>query len=138
MERKLVGIREAADFLGVTPSTLRRWEHEGKLVPDERTVGGYRRYDLARLHDERQGSLPTQGPVFHGSLVVEESVAVQPSKTVSNRPTVLHAPQQLRRPGPPTVGPQIIGPGTIHPPDRREHRDRSARSPVGDSQWKGL
>ncbi len=52
MNRKLVGIREAAEFLGVTPSTLRRWEHEGKLVPDERTAGGYRRYDLARLRPE--------------------------------------------------------------------------------------
>ena len=49
MDRKLVGIREAADFLGVTPSTLRRWEREGRLLPDERTAGGYRRYDLARL-----------------------------------------------------------------------------------------
>lgn len=29
-----------------------RWEHEGKLVPDERTAGGYRRYDLARLRPE--------------------------------------------------------------------------------------
>ena len=53
MERKLVGIREAAEFLGVTPSTLRRWEREGTLVPDERTVGGYRRYDLARIRPER-------------------------------------------------------------------------------------
>ncbi|MCL4521365.1 MAG: IS607 family transposase, partial [Firmicutes bacterium] len=40
MKRKLVGIREAAELLGVTPSTLRRWEREGKLIPDERTVGG--------------------------------------------------------------------------------------------------
>ncbi len=53
MHRKLVGIREAAEFLGVTPSTLRRWEHEGKLIPDERTAGGYRRYDLARLRPEQ-------------------------------------------------------------------------------------
>ncbi|NMP22047.1 IS607 family transposase [Sulfobacillus harzensis] len=49
MNRKLVGIREAAEFLGVNPSTLRRWEQEGRLMPDERTAGGYRRYDLARL-----------------------------------------------------------------------------------------
>ena len=53
MKRKLVGIREAAEFLGVTPSTLRRWEHEGTLVPDERTPGGYRRYDLARIRPEQ-------------------------------------------------------------------------------------
>ncbi len=52
MSSKLVGIREAAEFLGVTPSTLRRWEREGKLLPDEWTTGGYRRYDLARLRPE--------------------------------------------------------------------------------------
>ncbi len=52
MSSKLVGIREAAEFLGVTPSTLRRWEREGKLLPDERTIGGYRRYDLARWRPE--------------------------------------------------------------------------------------
>ena len=52
MSSKLVGIREAAEFLGVTPSTLRRWEREGKLLTDERTIGGYRRYDLARLRPE--------------------------------------------------------------------------------------
>ena len=44
-----MGIREAAEFLGVNPSTLRRWEQEGRLLPDERTAGGYRRYDLPRL-----------------------------------------------------------------------------------------
>ena len=48
-----MGIREAAEFLGVTPSTLRRWEHEGRLLPDERTAGGYRRYDLVRLRPEQ-------------------------------------------------------------------------------------
>lgn len=48
--RKLcMRMREAAELLGVTPSTLRRWEREGKLIPDERIVAGYRRYDLARL-----------------------------------------------------------------------------------------
>ncbi|NMP25132.1 IS607 family transposase [Sulfobacillus harzensis] len=52
MNRKLVGIREAAEYLGVTPSTLRRWERDGKLFPDERTAGGYRRYDLARLRPD--------------------------------------------------------------------------------------
>ena len=45
-------ISEAAKFLGVTPQTLRRWEKEGKLLPDERTPGGQRRYDLARLRPE--------------------------------------------------------------------------------------
>ena len=49
MSRKMVSIHEAAEFLGVAPQTLRRWEREGKLIPDERTPGGRRRYDLARL-----------------------------------------------------------------------------------------
>lgn len=39
---------EAVKLKGVSASTLRRWEVEGKLVP-ERTVNGHRRYDLAQL-----------------------------------------------------------------------------------------
>ncbi|PSR23112.1 MAG: hypothetical protein C7B45_04010 [Sulfobacillus acidophilus] len=49
----LVGIREAIDLLGVTLPTLRRWEREGKRLPDERTTGGYRRDDPARLRREQ-------------------------------------------------------------------------------------
>ena len=52
MSRKLVPIHEAAEALGVSAQTLRRWEREGRLVPDERTAGGRRRYDLARLKPE--------------------------------------------------------------------------------------
>ncbi|MDY0073620.1 MAG: IS607 family transposase [Thauera sp.] len=53
MSRKLVPIQEAAQALGVSTQTLRRWEREGKLLPDERTAGGRRRYDLARLQPEK-------------------------------------------------------------------------------------
>ena len=42
-------VAETAKFLGVSKSTLRRWEREGRLLPDERTAGGQRRYDLAKL-----------------------------------------------------------------------------------------
>lgn len=48
----MVSIQQAAEFLGVAAQTLRRWEREGRLVPDERTPGGRRRYDLARLRPE--------------------------------------------------------------------------------------
>ena len=48
---KLVSIGEAALILGVAPSTLRRWDAEGRLVP-ERTVGGQRRYNVATLRPE--------------------------------------------------------------------------------------
>ena len=47
MER-FVGISEAAKALGVSVSTLRRWEATGKLEAAH-TAGGHRRYDLARL-----------------------------------------------------------------------------------------
>lgn len=42
-------ISEAANYLGVTPTTLRRWEKEGRLSPYNRTRGGQRRYDIAQL-----------------------------------------------------------------------------------------
>ena len=43
-----LSIREAAEFLGVAVSTLRRWEKEGKLE-SERTKGGHRRYSKEKL-----------------------------------------------------------------------------------------
>ncbi|HUW97923.1 MAG TPA: IS607 family transposase [Acidiferrobacter sp.] len=45
---RYVAIGEASVALGVSITTLRRWEAEGKLVP-ERTAGRQRRYDLAKL-----------------------------------------------------------------------------------------
>jgi len=44
---------EAAELLGVAPQTLRRWESEGNLLPDEPTAGGRRRYDLALLQPDQ-------------------------------------------------------------------------------------
>src|SRR5580658_7253630 len=49
---KLLTIQEAAEFLGVSPQTLRRWEREGRGVPFQKTAGGQRRYDLAKLHSQ--------------------------------------------------------------------------------------
>lgn len=50
MER-IVSIGEAAEAMGVSITTLRRWESDGKLVA-EHTAGGHRRYDLAKLRPE--------------------------------------------------------------------------------------
>jgi excisionase family DNA binding protein len=50
--RRLVPIGEAADALGASIATLRRWEAEGKISA-ERTPGGQRRYDLAKLLPEQ-------------------------------------------------------------------------------------
>ena len=48
---KLVPISEAASALGVSASTLRRWDASGRLVP-ARSVSGQRRYDLAALRPD--------------------------------------------------------------------------------------
>ena len=40
---RFVSVGKASEELGVSISTLRRWEVEGKLIP-ERTKGGQRRY----------------------------------------------------------------------------------------------
>jgi len=48
---RLVSINKAAKILGVSISTLRRWEWEGKIT-SERTTGKHRRYDLAKLKPE--------------------------------------------------------------------------------------
>jgi putative resolvase len=41
-------ISEAAKLKGVSVSTLRRWESEGKLIPG-RTANGHRRYTISQL-----------------------------------------------------------------------------------------
>ena len=49
---RLVTVGEASKALGVSITTLRRWEKEGQLQPDEITPSGHRRYDLAKLQPE--------------------------------------------------------------------------------------
>lgn len=46
---KFFSIGQAADILGVSPQTLRRWERDGKIAPPVRTKGKQRRYDPALL-----------------------------------------------------------------------------------------
>jgi excisionase family DNA binding protein len=48
---RLVSIGEAAKALGVSITTLRRWEASGRLSALH-TAGGHRRYDLATLRPE--------------------------------------------------------------------------------------
>ena len=53
-----VSIKKAADILGVSTQTLRRWEAEGRGVPSQRTHGGQRRYDVSQLTPP----IPTKTP----------------------------------------------------------------------------
>jgi len=55
---KYVGVKEAAESLGISPQTLRRWEKEGKLVAHHRTSGKQRRYDLTKLHPQAHNNQP--------------------------------------------------------------------------------
>ena len=47
-----VSISEASKVVGVSISTLRRWEKENKFLSDYRTIGNHRRYSLKRLKAE--------------------------------------------------------------------------------------
>ena len=49
---KLLTIKEAADLQGVSTSTMRRWESEGRLLPDERTQGNQRLYRTSSIRPE--------------------------------------------------------------------------------------
>lgn len=46
---RLLTIKEAGKVLGVSTSTLRRWDRERRLIPDERTEGNQRRYLLSSI-----------------------------------------------------------------------------------------
>jgi excisionase family DNA binding protein len=49
MSDNLLSPRQAADRLGVTTRTLRRYVEAGKLTPADRTPGGHSRFDPAAL-----------------------------------------------------------------------------------------
>lgn len=57
-------IKEAAEFLGVTPLTLRNWDKSGKLPTTRHPMSNYRIYktnDLEKLvKDIEVGAIPTK------------------------------------------------------------------------------
>ncbi len=46
---RYIKIGQAAQLLGVTPQTVRRWEREGQLSPDRVSEGGTRYYEVNHL-----------------------------------------------------------------------------------------
>ena len=64
---RFFNVSEAAEFLGVSAASLRKWSDEG-LVPVYRTPGGQRRFsapDLERfLESMRQPSTPRAVPRY--------------------------------------------------------------------------
>ncbi|MDE3055886.1 MAG: recombinase family protein, partial [Verrucomicrobiota bacterium] len=61
---KFFSIHKAADFLGVSTQTLRRWETSKKLIPSHRTPGGQRRYSLAQLQPTIMHPTPSIRPTI--------------------------------------------------------------------------
>lgn len=50
--KEYVQVKEAAEFLGISPMTLRNWDQRGKLKPVRNPINGYRLYkksDLEKL-----------------------------------------------------------------------------------------
>jgi putative resolvase len=47
----MIGIKEAAELLGITPKTLRLWEKNGKIT-SYRTEGQHRRYAAINLRNK--------------------------------------------------------------------------------------
>lgn len=59
MEKRLVKIGEAANLLGCSVSTLRKWEATGELLPARKTAGGTRYYATADLLGLGDADAPT-------------------------------------------------------------------------------
>ena len=57
----LVKIGKAAEVLGVSIQTLHKWESSGELVPDRKSAGGTRYYDLAKILKLGNEDSPTIG-----------------------------------------------------------------------------
>jgi excisionase family DNA binding protein len=49
MLKKFVTIKEAAELLGVSPLTLRRWDNAGRLTTRRHPINRYRLYDRKKL-----------------------------------------------------------------------------------------
>ncbi len=58
LESSHMTIAQAANFLGVSVSTLRNWDRQGRLTPRRHPINGYRMYnraEIARLKELIEG-----------------------------------------------------------------------------------
>jgi len=62
----LLSIGQAALAIGVSVSTLRRWEREKRISPTHKTAGGHRRYLLRELQSVGKSC----GAITNGQLLV--------------------------------------------------------------------
>lgn len=55
LAKQLVSIREAAQYLGISEATLRRWDKDGSFKATFVTPGGHRHYSFADLDKKTKG-----------------------------------------------------------------------------------
>ncbi len=99
-ESEYLGITEAADYLRVSASTLRRWEKKGFLVP-ERTPTGIRRYTKKQLDDVIQTPAyekPSVTPVTPVATTIDPAAVQLPSEPLVTpsdltAQTAVHVPE---------------------------------------------
>jgi predicted site-specific integrase-resolvase len=59
VKKRLVKIDAATKILGPSPDTLRKWKLSGEVLPDRKTRGGTRYYDLNELLNLEGSKSPT-------------------------------------------------------------------------------
>ena len=59
MNSRFIKIGAAAELLGVSVDTLRKWEVSGELIPDRKSQGGTRFYDSSKLINLGSADSPT-------------------------------------------------------------------------------
>ncbi len=67
-------ISEAANYLGVSPNTLRNWENAGKIAAHRHPVNGYRLFKQAELDALLRQVQPD------AQIVSEENTSFTPKK----------------------------------------------------------
>lgn len=85
---RFVKVGQAARILGVSVQTLRRWEERGQLLPERRSDGGTRYYDVEKLLNLKEietdltiayarASAPEESDVFKHQVQQLESYCTQ-------------------------------------------------------------
>ena len=46
-----ISIGQASNMMGISITTLRRWDSSGEFTPDFLTVGGHRRYSISKIKE---------------------------------------------------------------------------------------